>query len=218
MRFASNLVEKPGEFDADAHDVEARRAGQGLGAVHLGESGVVKHPKITDQLLDARPVSGGGDDVIRAQNCPVDHAQLVAANRVDGRHDPDPTRAYGGHESVIKDRDSAGTNEWVNPSPEGAGRPYALKFGTLSRRSTPAKGFITVSGTGRRAIPRSWLGTPWKSRRMMLGGVRTDSQTSAATLAFPARSRRRSSGPNHEDSSAAISRWLAIAYARRSRK
>ena len=104
-------MEKPGEFDADAHDVEARRAGHGLGAVHLGESGFVKHPKITDQVLDAGPVSGGGDDVIGLQHCSADHVQLVAANRFDGRYDLDPTRAYGGHESVIKDRDSAGTNE-----------------------------------------------------------------------------------------------------------
>ena len=88
--FAGNFMEKPGQFDADAYDVKPRRAGHGLVAVHLGESGFVKHAKITDQLLDVGPVSGRGDDVIRRQDCPVDHAQLVVVNRFHGRHNSDP--------------------------------------------------------------------------------------------------------------------------------
>ena len=63
-----------------------------MGAVHLGKSGLVKHAKMADQLLEVGPVSGGGDDVIGPQNCAVDHSHLLAADRLDGWHDPDPTR------------------------------------------------------------------------------------------------------------------------------
>ena len=53
---------------------------------------------------------------------------------------------------TVRDR-----SNWLKPSLVGAGRPYPLRSGMVSLRSSPDNGFLITAGSGSEAMPSSWL-------------------------------------------------------------
>ena len=151
-----------------------------LGARRWREVGRVRRGRRPRQQgARAAAIAGGADDRVGLDRGSAGEAHRTAGERLDRRNDLDPTSPDRLDQLGIDDHPATPRRRRrvIGPA-SGTGSPYSLRSLMLIRRAKHASASAARVGRWSIATPIMSPGMPpGPSRRRMLGGVRTASQT-----------------------------------------